>query len=40
MRDVKYVCVIIDDFTPIALSFPNVKVVDFGATTEKLLVIV
>ena len=34
MKDVKYVCVIIDDFTPLALSFPNVQVVDFGATTE------
>jgi uncharacterized delta-60 repeat protein len=34
MRDVKYVCVIIDDFTPLALSFPNVQLVDFGATTE------
>jgi Ca2+-binding RTX toxin-like protein len=29
--DVKYVCVIVDDFTSKALSFPNVTVVDYGA---------
>lgn len=38
MNDIKYVCVIVDDFTELALTFPNVSLLDFGShRVEKLV---